>query len=507
MPKGGARKASDKFAVGKGMDLDRHFEVLCLVNKKRKSTIEAALIDLNKQFAWFDDSRNETCRSYFKELWRFGFLERINYITDVLVNLDDHTWTHGTRSYYRLSKLGKWIISKDRKLFPFYASWAILESVKKGIYPQCEKLIKLCELEQYIPVNSEEHVRLTTKHNIYVEMHAGKAIKFGWLESTGIIYRTSIDKFELNSDYINQIDNELILDLFENVKDKIDNEIMSVSLKTRDLGIKSFNNKSIENFDIKFKNNSENKINVSLEFNLAGIFQNMAKIMPVGEIVLKPFEEKILSTEIESKKIQLTKSIMSTFIGTLDVTHDNSTETIFLPQMEIGDEPIVWELELSNLFRRLGLQVFPASDSDRPDAVIDLSGLTSKPTDLLAYFRDSTKEKILMETTINEYSSSKLKEDTIKKKRNLNKFERHKQFVLKIQAVGQIITADVFASNVSSTFENDIKSTVHHIISLIDKENLEYLITKNDVNPDHSKVVKILKSNQIIDKKLIDSIF
>ena len=91
------------------------------------------------------------------------------------VNLDDHTWTHGPRSYYRLSKLGKWIISKDRKLFPFYASWAILESVKKGIYPQCEKLIKLCELEQYIPVSSEEHVRLTTKHNIYVEYACGKS--------------------------------------------------------------------------------------------------------------------------------------------------------------------------------------------------------------------------------------------------------------------------------------------------------------------------------------------
>ena len=64
----GQDSASDKFAVGKGMDLDRHFEVLCLVNKKRKSTIEEALIDLNKQFAWFDDSRNETCRSYFKDI-------------------------------------------------------------------------------------------------------------------------------------------------------------------------------------------------------------------------------------------------------------------------------------------------------------------------------------------------------------------------------------------------------------------------------------------------------
>ena len=57
-------------------------------------------------------------------------------------------------------------------------------------------------------------------------------------------------------------------------------------------------------------------------------------------------KRKSYSTEIESKKIQLTKSIMSTFIGTLDVTHDNSTETIFLPQMEIGDEPIVWELRI-----------------------------------------------------------------------------------------------------------------------------------------------------------------
>ncbi len=506
MAKGGARVASDKFAVGKGMDLDRHLEVLCLVNTKKKITIEDAMIDLNKRFAWFDDSRNETCRSYFKELWRFGFLERINCNTDVLVNLDERTWSYGPRSCYRLSKLGEWLITKDKKLFPFFASWVILQSVKIGIYPQCKKLIKLCRIEGYIPVNSEEHVRLTSKHGIYVEMHAGKAIKFGWLESTGIIYRTSSDKFELNSDYINQIEHEQIKNLFKNVRDEIDNENISVSLGTKNLGIRSFNDKSLECFDIKFKNKINAKITISLESKLCGIFENIAKITPVNDFTLSPLEEKNITLEIESKKIQLTKSVMSTFIGTLDVTHDNSTETIFLPQMEIGDEPAVWELELCGLFEQLGLQVFVVSDSDRPDAIIDLSGLTSRPTDLLAYFRDPTKEKILMETTINEYSSAKLKDDTITKKRDLNKFERHRQFVLKIQGVGQIIASDYFAPGISSTF-TEVKTNVNHIVSLIDKENLEYLIAKNNANPDQSKVIKILKSNKIINKQLIDFIF
>lgn len=159
------------------------------------------------------------------------------------------------------------------------------------------------------------------------------------------------------------------------------------------------------------------------------------------------------------------------------------------------------------MFRQLELEVFHVSGkSDRPDAVIDISGLTSKPSDLLAYFRDATKGKILMETTVNEYSSSKLKVDTIKEKRNMNKFERHTQLVLKIVAVGQIIVADYFASNISSTF-SEVQSKITHKVSLIDKESLEYLISKYNTDKDHSKIVKILKSNKIIDKQYINSIF
>ena len=507
MPKGGARVASDKFAVGKGMDLEKHLGVLFLVNEKKKITIEDAMIEINRRFAWFDDSRNETCRSYFKELWRFGFLERVKDGTHELVKLDEKNWSRGPKSYYRLSDLGQWVITKDRKLFPFFVSLRILEAVKNGIYPQCKKLFELCKNEKHIPVNSDDHVTLTKKHNIYVEKHAGKAIKFGWLEATGIIYRTSKDKLELNSNYINQIENEDIKDLFKNIKNEIDNENILVSLVTKNLGINGFSKQSKECVNINFKNKTNAKITISLESKLWGIFENIAEITPVNDFILNPLEEKIVTLEIKSKKIQLTKSVMSTFIGTLQVSYNNSKEIIFLPEMKIVDEPIVWELELSELFRKLGLQVFPASDSDRPDAVIDLSGLTSQPPDLLAYFRDSNREKILMETTINEYSSSKLKDDTITKKRDLNKFERHEAFVLKIKAVGQIIASDYFASNISSTYNNDVKPKVTHIVSLIDRKNLEYLISKYEQDKDNSKVVKILKSNKIIDKQLIDSIF
>ena len=141
---------------------------------------------------------------------------------------------------------------------------------------------------------------------------------------------------------------------------------------------------------------------------------------------------------------------MPTFMGTLTLKTKSNEKKIFLPTISIKTDDNIWELLLCSLFEKLNLQVFPFSESDRPDAVIDISYLSDKPEHLVEYM-ESDKEKLLMETTLGKYSNSKLKDDTIDTKRDgLTKFQKHTTKVVKINAIGQIIAANYFENNISN---------------------------------------------------------
>jgi site-specific recombinase XerD len=116
-----------------------------------------------------------------------------------------------------------------------------------------------------------------------------------------------------------------------------------------------------------------------------------------------------------------------------------------------------------------------------------------------------------METTLGKYSNSKLKDDTIDTKRDdLTKFQKHTTKVVKINAIGQIIAANYFEDNIEDGFK-EVSSKSKHIVTLIDRKNLEYLISKfeeyNMSETGQSKVIQVLKSDLIVDVNLIDTIF
>ena len=132
-------------------------------------------------------------------MWRLGLIERISLKKGCIIPITLSTWNGGEQPpTYRISSLGKFVLSQNKTLFPYYVAWCIVNACKSGIYPQVNKLLKLFDLEGHIPVNDVAHVELTKKHKIYVEKHAGKAIKCGWLEPTGIIFRIDKDKFSVN---------------------------------------------------------------------------------------------------------------------------------------------------------------------------------------------------------------------------------------------------------------------------------------------------------------------
>lgn len=514
MPKGGARVASDLFTVGKGMGLDKHYELLLYISNVNRVTAKEAIEYLNKKFAWWDDPNaegpTETCRSYLKELWRLGLILRISPSSHTIIAIDQNTWRGGEQPpTYRISQLGKYLLSQSKDLFPYYIAWCIINAYKKKVYPQVDKLFQLYSHERCIPINDDEHVRLSKGHNIYVEKHAGKAIKFGWLEPTGLIYRITRKYFALNEKFIRHLENINIEDLFYDIKIGLSKTAdVSFQLIEETLGITSFSTNSRYSFHIEVTNNTKERVKILVNPYLFSIFSHISRIETPEQITLDAYENNILTFQFESKAIKLSDSLMEAKIGYVEFRFNGKSHKMFLPQVSIMNEDRIWELELCYLFRQLDLKVFHLTGkSDRPDAVIDLSGLSTEPVDLLAYLRDGSIDKILMETTLGKYSGSKLIADTIKQNtRGFNKYETHTQFVLKIAALGQLVTANTFVGNINEYLES-VREKAGHNITLIDKNALLYLIEKYNQTRNRENVIALIKSSKRIDIAEIDKIF
>ena len=271
----------------------------------------------------------------------------------------------------------------------------------------------------------------------------------------------------------------------------------------------SFEKGKIINFYITISNTSKNKIGIKLGHNLNPILENISKLQVVCPVSFSQDDQGILEPKDNKKiKFQLVSTVkkelpgscdMPFFIGKLIVNAKKTEIPVLFPKIEISPTSSLWEKECCEFFVKLGLQVFPMSHSDRPDAVIDISGSTTIPSDKSVYLSEKSYDKILMETTRPTYSGTKLKND-------VKNFQQHTTLVVKIAAVGQIIVANKFASNIAETYKK-VEADNVHIITLIDKERLEYLISKFKEEQNQSKVIQVLKSNKIVNKNLIDSIF
>lgn len=513
MPKGGARKASDIYPVGKGMGLDRHHALFLLIKNKKQINAKEAIIELNQKYAWWDDpdasGPTETCRSYLKELWRLGLLDRISKTTKRIIPISPKNWVGGEQpSTYKLSKLGDFILSKNSNLFAYYVGWCVINAYKNNIYPQFEKLLKLYDVTGHIPVSDDKTAELTKANNITVEKHGGKAIKFGWLEPTGIIYRKDKDSFALNKRVFDCLNKKPIEKLFNGINCReLLEEGIKIKLLDEEIGLTNFHKDTIYNFRIQLENLTDQKKIIKIEPKLFSIFEYISEIKIDNSLLtIKPKTKQVINLALISNAVGISDSLMNTCIGAINIEFDNSVKaSLLLPSILIKNKDHIWELKLCGMLRKLDLRIFHLTGkSDRPDAVIDLSGLKKPPSDLLYYLRDGNKEKLLMETTLGEYTGNKLSADTIGKNlRGYTKFQTHSNFVLKIASIGQLIVADYFSQDIINKY-TQIKKIAKHTISLIDKKNLEYMISKFDKDKHKSKLIKLLKSNEIINKELID---
>jgi hypothetical protein len=334
------------------------------------------------------------------------------------------------------------------------------------------------------PVNSEEHVKISKDLDLYVEEHAGKSIKFGLLESTGIFYR-KLDYFYLNEEWINNLkihhfkfDNHKnffkLLSLSNIKKSFFKDEILEINYKI---------------LDTKIKLNSNIKINLFNNFNLIFKIENI-------EIIDNQLKIKLKS--LFSSRDYTDSNILS-LLGNFEVNYNNLKILVPLPDLRILTDDHEWELKICEIFQSINVDCFHLSGkSDRPDAIIDLSGGINKEN-ILDYLRDTNKDKLMMETTLGEYSFSKLKKD-------LSKFINHSTKVLKIKSKGQLIVAKTFEKNIEKKLEL-ISDKIIHSVSLIDYENIIYLKNFRNYKNFNLIVKNILLSKKFINKEVIDKYF
>ena len=190
MPKGGARIASDKFVVSKAMGFEYFYEVLKYLNDydNKFFEIDEILNNLNKKFAYWDPARNETCRGTLKELWRLDFINQYDKKNGQKNIINEETW-NGKSIIYGISENGKKVIKDGKEFFFINIAKNLLRAKEEGIFPQLDKFFYIFKEHGKFPVSDTEHVILSRKHNQYIEKHGGKSIKFGLLETTGIIFR------------------------------------------------------------------------------------------------------------------------------------------------------------------------------------------------------------------------------------------------------------------------------------------------------------------------------
>lgn len=485
MPKGGARVPSDSFAVSKAMGLEYYFETLNILNNNQTNffQINEILNLLNKKFAYWDDGKTETCRGTLKELWRFDFIEKFDKEKNK-IELNQKNWKGGSEFKYKISNNGKKIIDDGYNLFSINVAKALFISLEREIFPQLQKILKIIELKGKFPVNSEDHVKISKDLNLYVEEHAGKSIKFGLLESTGIFYRKQ-DHFYLNDAWINN------LKLYHFKFDNYQKFFKLLSIKNIK---KSFFKDEILEINYKILN-TEIKLNNNIKINL---FNNFNLIFKVENIEILDDELKIKLKSLFSSRDYTDSNILS-LLGNFEVNYNNSKILVPLPDLRILTDDHEWELKICETFQSINVDCFHLSGkSDRPDAIIDLSGGINREN-ILDYLRDANKDKLMMETTLGEYSFSKLQKD-------LSKFINHSTKVLKIQSKGQLIVAKTFEKNIEKKLEL-ISDKIKHSVSLIDYENIIYLINFENYKNFNLIVKNILLSKKFINKEVIDKYF
>jgi hypothetical protein len=200
MVKGGARQVSASKAVAKGMGIPVFINVLKEIARLNNWV---SIRQVHKSLR-FGGERTETCRSYFKELWRYGLIERREGLK--IIPCTPTNWSKGGRALYRITQKGKELLKIPDKHLTFAIAWLLANADNPNDFEQLYKTFNILK-KRNIPLNYFEASRITG-----VVRDSIKAIMYGWLEPLGFLDRVNNGKeFQLDLQYYNWLKGSKII--------------------------------------------------------------------------------------------------------------------------------------------------------------------------------------------------------------------------------------------------------------------------------------------------------
>lgn len=489
MTKGGARKSSANKAIAKGMSIKIFFDVLEEIYKINDWTSVNFLME--KMPEEFGGERNETCRSYFKELWRYGLIERREKGQIILCTPEN--WKKGGRPEYKISANGLKIMAIPREKRVFALAWLIIQMDNISDFEQLH--LALNAFRKYeVPLDMFKASKITG-----VVRDSIKAIMYGWLEPLGFLDRTEHGTFVLDQNYFDYVKSFNSVEKSAGKKYPNILEIKNILITTI-INLPPYAPEINEDIIIPIKIKSKNPEKVYLDISclLHPLFHKRFKNNQINnKIVILPNQEIEINIRIPFINKKVSESFDSTELGIIKLRCEEEMAFGSLPNIFLTSAAHLYEIELSNLFQKIGLSPIMFTKSDRPDMIIFPDRKESNFMDFL----HNDEQKILVETTSADILSlTKIRED-------LKNFNKHTTKVLKIKSNRTLIVGNKIANNIEKNVS--LLLDQYHPFTIITFENLKYIedwIRKNE-KIDWKYIGKILTYDGVVSKELIDSIF
>ena len=191
----------DQYVRAKGMGLHDHYITLDYANSVTNFSTQDLVNFCNTQFGRYgSDARDETCRSWCKELWRYGWLEQIDKKGNT-VDLNPTNWKNGpTGRKFRITNEGRRIVGLPKECFIEEVAYVLVKITGDGMYSQCKRILDSLENGINCPIDYEKG-----PDAVSVVKDTYKAITFGDLEPTGIIFRRDTENWGLHQEYLAEL--------------------------------------------------------------------------------------------------------------------------------------------------------------------------------------------------------------------------------------------------------------------------------------------------------------
>jgi len=485
MTKGGARKASANKAVAKGMGISVFFKVLEEINRLGKwISVDEVMVNLPNEFG---GERNETCRSYFKELWRYSLIHRKE--KNDIIKCTPLNWKKGGRPLYKISEKGKELLDIPDKHRVFALAWLFIQLDNTNDFEQLHKAIYSFKKGD-VPLSMFKASAITG-----VVKDSIKALMYGWLEPLGFLDRTDKGMFRLDRKYYDKLKStpSMRSAIPKNLGTHCSTDKIKIMALSKLPPIAPEIDGSIQ-IPFMVISKSNQTLEAEIEINIHDLFDNRVKDkIKTKKVKLNPFEKKEVTFQLDLLSKKISESFKPSELGHYIVKCNSEKKEGALPLLFLTTKAFKHELFLYNTFRSLGLGAIMFTKSDRPDMVV----FPERKEEDLTKFLHNNELKILVEATSTDILSyQKVKDD-------LDNFVEHTNKVLKINSKHTLIVGNKIAGSVNAHSKSLIQN--YHPFTIISMSNLLYL-QKNiqKLKKDPWKVLKkILLHRGIADYNII----